>query len=141
MSCHEYSYYDYRKSREGILLAVVIAESIIDADRKLEEKLGLKVERSPFIGCRIEFEHCHSFSCEKNSFTATSCKCGFVQRHILKWKSPAQLNKVRVDANQRIEPYRPDLIPANQSKLINLERLLVEMREYSASLVLDPEES
>lgn len=131
MSYHKFSYYDYKSERVGKLLISVIAPSISEADKVLEVKFNIKIEKSPFIGCRIDFNHCHSTLCPKESFSIKKCACGFVQCHL----QNQQLKKV----NPQIVAYKFILSPSEQTKLIDLEPLLVALRERSMTLVLTDE--
>ncbi len=135
MSCHKFSYYDYRKTKIGELVATIIATSILEADEKLELELKIKMDKAPFIGCRIDFDYCHSMDCPKESFRTHTCKCGFIQRHITKCSTPKY--KLLFSVAAPLYQYVPVV---EKSTLVDLNPLLEEMKNRAANLVLTDDE-
>lgn len=133
MSYHKFSYYDYRKNKLGELLITVIAPSILEADKLVEDKCQIKIDRAPFIGCQIDFDHCHTSECPKESYAVDSCKCGFTKRHIEKCKENWH-TKSAYAPTYKFEP-----LPAEQTKLVDLKAILKETMERAAALVLTDE--
>jgi hypothetical protein len=134
MSYHKFSYYDYRKNKLGELLITVIAPSIIEADKLVEYKCQIKIDKAPFIGCQINFDHCHTSECPKENYTIDNCDCGFIKRHIEKCKKNPYINSIYTPM------YRFEPLPAEQTKLVNLTAILKETVERAAAMVLIDEE-
>jgi hypothetical protein len=134
MSYHKFSYYDYRKNKIGELLITVIAPSILEADKLVEDKYQIKIDKSPFIGCQIDFDHCHTSECPKESYTVNSCECGFTKRHIEKYKYNQYIKSAYTPM------YKIDPLPAEQTKLVDLTAILKETKERAAALVWTDEE-
>ncbi len=131
---HKFTYIDHRS---GQVIGKFLGSSILDTDKALNATLpkGREVHQMMHVGCRIDFSHCHSESCRKESFTATSCDCGFTAAHI----SPDKI-KGRLKTKDWEPLYKPKLKTPEGSKLQDIAAVLADCKRRSQEVVLNPED-